>query len=75
MKYTQGTIVIKVSGGNKMTIDTIVDDAHYKCFWFDDKKLNQKIFREDEIVDMMEYRKILLREERHYKIKTIFDGT
>jgi uncharacterized protein YodC (DUF2158 family) len=76
MKYKEGSVVMKMSGGNKMTVDAIYisDDIYYKCFWFDDKKLHNQIFKESQIVSLNEYRNILKIEERNSKIKDIING-
>ncbi len=70
MRYKCGETVIKTTGGNKMTIfDTL--GSQYKCIWFDDFSGHEKIFEEEEIVSIGEYKKILISEEREDKINQI----
>ena len=70
MKYKSGDIVIKTSGGNKMTIFDKVNDS-YKCLWFVESSLNESVFKEDELVTLNEYKKILKTEERDDKINQL----
>ena len=42
MKFKSGDIVIKTTGGNKMTIFEKIENG-YKCFWFVDS-LNEEVF-------------------------------
>jgi len=44
----------------------------YKCFWFVDS-LNEEVFKEDEIVSLQEYKRILKTEEREDKINKILN--
>ncbi len=76
MKYKEGLVVIKITGGNKMTIDTtyITDGNYYICFWFDDEKLYKETFKESEIVSLSEYEKILKMEERNIKVRYLING-
>lgn len=77
MKYKIGNLVIKITGGNKMTINNIVKNGgiiYYECFWFDDKKLYKKVFIESEIVLLSDYIYILKGEERSDKINSILNG-
>ncbi len=46
MKYKTGDIVIKTTGGNKMTISDKIEDGVYKCLWFVENSLNESIFNE-----------------------------
>jgi len=74
MKYKSGDIVIKKTGGNKMTVvQEYKDNAeyHYKCYWFIESKLHEEIFKEEEIVDLIEYKRFLKIEEREDKINQI----
>lgn len=79
MKYKSGDVVIKKSGGNKMTITQEyknVDSYLYKCYWFVGSDLNEEVFREDEIITLEEYKRYLKIEERDDKINQLFkDGT
>ena len=70
MRFKCGDIVIKNTGGNKMTISDRVVDG-YKCLWFVENSLNEKIFKEDEIVTLNEYKRFLKTEEREDKINQI----
>ena len=70
MKFRNGEIVIKTTGGNKMTIYDKVEDG-YKCLWFVESRFNEKIFKEDEIVTLNEYKRFLKTEEREDKINQI----
>ena len=72
MKFKTGDIVIKTTGGNKMTIFDSYDNF-YKCIWFVDSKLNESEFREEEIVTLQEYKRILKTEEREDKINQILN--
>jgi len=72
MKFKTGDIVIKTTGGNKMTIDSFNGDL-YKCIWFLESQLYQFDFKEDEIVTIEEYKKLLKIEERDDKINQILN--
>lgn len=75
MNYKLGDIVIKKTGGNKMTIDSVDQSSNiYYCIWFDDKKLYQDSFNEQDITTIENYRKLLKIEERADKILTILSG-
>ena len=65
MRYKSGDVVIKTTGGNKMSIFGAVSDGVYKCIWCVDSKMNESLFKEDEIIPISEYRIV---EERQYKI-------
>ena len=34
MKYKSGDVVIKTTGGNKMTVFDKIGEGVYKCLWF-----------------------------------------
>ena len=68
MRHKPGDIVIKTSGGNKMTISD-EEGGYYKCVWVVESKFYESIFKEDEIITLNEYRMI---EERDDKIDQIF---
>jgi uncharacterized protein YodC (DUF2158 family) len=70
MKYKSGDIVIKTSGGNKMTIFDKVNDS-YKCLWFVESKMYKSVFKEEEIVTLNEYKRFLKTEEREDKINQL----
>jgi uncharacterized protein YodC (DUF2158 family) len=70
MKYKSGDLVIKTTGGNKMSVFSI-SDGIYKCIWCVGSKMNESLFNEDEIIPIEDY-KIL--EERQYKISQILDN-
>ena len=74
MKFKSGDIVIKKTGGNKMTIcQTYLNESitHYKCYWFIENKLFEELFQEDKLVTLDEYKSILKVEERDDKINQI----
>lgn len=70
MKYKSGDIVIKTTGGNKMTIFDKVND-NYKCLWFVESSMNESVFKEEEIVSLNEYKRFLKTEEREDKINQL----
>ena len=70
MKYKSGDIVIKTTGGNKMTIFDKVND-NYKCLWFVESSMNESVFKEEEIVTLNEYNRYLKKEEREDKINQL----
>jgi uncharacterized protein YodC (DUF2158 family) len=74
MRFKSGDIVIKKTGGNKMTISQIYLNEsiyHYKCYWFVENKLFEELFQEDQLVTLDEYKSILKVEERDDKINQI----
>ena len=71
MKYKNGDIVIKTTGGNKMTIFDRISDGVYKCLWFVESSCNESVFKEDEIVTLNEYKRFLKTEEREDKINQL----
>jgi uncharacterized protein YodC (DUF2158 family) len=74
MRFKSGDIVIKKTGGNKMTISQIYLNesiAHYKCYWFVENSLFEELFQEDQLVTLDEYKSILKVEERDDKINQI----
>lgn len=71
MKYKTGDIVIKTTGGNKMTIFDKVSEGVYKCLWFVESSCNESIFKEDEIVTIPEWKRLLKTEEREDKINQL----
>lgn len=70
MKFKAGDVVIKTTGGNKMTIFEKIKDT-YKCIWFVESSLNESEFREEEIVTLNEYKRFLKTEEREDKINQL----
>ena len=70
MKYKTGDIVIKKTGGNKMTISDKLSDK-YECIWFNDFRLYTELFYENDIVSLEEFNILLKIEERDDKIKKI----
>lgn len=70
MKFKTGEIVIKTTGGNKMTIFDRIGDV-YKCLWFVESQMNESDFKEHEIVSINEYRRLLKTEEREDKINQL----
>ena len=68
MKYKSGDMVIKTTGGNKMSVFDKIGDGLYKCIWCVGNKVNESIFREDEIIPISEYK---LVEEREDKINRL----
>ncbi len=71
MKFKPGDIVIKTTGGNRMTIFDKISDGVYKCLWFVESSYNESIFKEDEIVSIPEWHRLLKTEEREDKIKQL----
>ena len=71
MKYKSGDVVIKTTGGNKMTIFDKISDRVYKCLWFVENSMNESIFNEEELVTLNEYKMILKTEEREDKINQL----
>lgn len=71
MKYKTGDVVIKTTGGNKMTIFDKIEDGLYKCLWFVESSMNESVFKEEEIVTLNEYKRFLKREEREDKINQL----
>lgn len=69
MKFKIGDIVIKRSGGNKMTISDIVENC-CKCIWFVDSNLEEGLFNLDDIVTIKNYRIV---EERNEKINSLLE--
>ena len=65
MKFKPGDIVIKSTGGNKMTVYSV--NEKYECIWVTDK-VNQDTFDENELLPLDEYKKSLKVEERDDKI-------
>lgn len=74
MKFKCGEIVIKTTGGNKMTIFD-KSDTGYKCIWFDDNSGHEKDFKENEIVSITDYKRLLKTEEREDKINRILNNS
>ena len=70
MKYKSGDVVIKTTGGNKMTIFGNINDS-YKCLWFVESKMNESVFKEEEIVTLEEYKRYLKIEERDDKLSKL----
>jgi uncharacterized protein YodC (DUF2158 family) len=71
MKFKTGDLVIKTTGGNKMTISDRLSNGLYKCLWFVDTKLNESIFKEDDLVTLQEWKLLLKKEEREDKINQL----
>jgi uncharacterized protein YodC (DUF2158 family) len=71
MKYKSGDVVIKTTGGNKMTIFDKIEDGVYKCLWFVESSMNESVFKEEEIVSLNEYKRFLKTEEREDKINQL----
>jgi uncharacterized protein YodC (DUF2158 family) len=69
MKFKPGDIVIKSTGGNKMTVFNSVNEKH-ECIWVTDK-VNQDTFSDDELLTMDEYKKSLKSDERDDKINKL----
>ena len=73
MKYKSGDVVIKTTGGNKMTIFDKIEDGVYKCLWFVESSMNESFFKEEEIVTLSEYKRFLKTEEREDKINKLLN--
>ena len=71
MKYKSGDVVIKTTGGKKKTIFDKIEDGVYKCLWFVESKMNESVFKEEEIVTLNEYKRFLKTEEREDKINQL----
>jgi uncharacterized protein YodC (DUF2158 family) len=71
MKFKPGDVVIKTTGGNKMTISDKISDGIYKCLWFVESSLNESVFKEEEIVSIPEWKRLLKTEEREDKINQL----
>ena len=71
MKYKSGDVVIKTTGGNKMTVFDKIEDGVYRCLWFVESTMNESIFKEEEIVTLNEYKHLLMTEEREDKINQL----
>ena len=71
MKYKSGDVVIKTTGGNKMTIFDKIEDGVYKCLWVVESSMNESVFKEEEIVTLNEYKRYLKTEEREDKINQL----
>ena len=71
MKYKSGDVVIKTTGGNKMTVFDKIEDGVYKCLWFVESTMNESVFKEEEIVTLNEYKRFLKTEEREDKINQL----
>lgn len=71
MKFKPGDIVIKTTGGNKMTIFDKISDGVYKCLWFVESSCKESVFNEDEIVTIPEWKRLLKTEEREDKINQL----
>lgn len=71
MKFKPGDVVIKKTGGNKMTVDREYKndtEYHYKCYWFIENNLFEGVFIESDITTLDEYKRLLKIEERDDKI-------
>jgi uncharacterized protein YodC (DUF2158 family) len=71
MKFKPGDIVIKTTGGNRMTIFDKISDGVYKCLWFVESSYKESVFNEDEIVTIPEWKRLLKTEEREDKINQL----
>lgn len=70
MRFKIGDVVIKNTGGNKMTIEGFRDSLIY-CVWFVGSNLYRSSFDQRELVTIDEYRMILLMEERDDKLSKV----
>jgi len=86
MKFKVGDVVIKTTGGNKMTIQNclpVPKNSHlpdgnthkfiYECYWFIESSLKREIFFEKDIVTIEEYKRYLKIEERDDKLNKILN--
>jgi uncharacterized protein YodC (DUF2158 family) len=75
MKFKSGDVVIKTTGGNKMTIGQCYHSPTtgngYQCYWFIESSLHESDFVEDDIVSLQEYKRYLKIEEREDKINQL----
>jgi uncharacterized protein YodC (DUF2158 family) len=74
MRFKCGDVVIKNTGGNKMTIFENIDDNTYHCIWFVESSYNEAHFSSEEIVSIQDYKRILKTEEREDKINKILSS-
>ncbi len=72
MKFKTGEIVIKTTGGNKMTIFDKIGNV-YRCIWFVESEMSEYEFNEEEIVSLSEYKRLIKTEERDDKINQILN--
>ncbi len=70
--FKLGDLVIKKTGGNKMTISKIVDRL-IDCQWFVGSNLNNDTFSLSELIHIDEYYLYLKLEEREDKISKILN--
>ncbi len=71
MKFKPGDIVIKTTGGNKMTVFDKISDGVYKCLWFVESSCKESIFKEEEILTIPEWKRLLKTEKREDKINQL----
>jgi uncharacterized protein YodC (DUF2158 family) len=71
VKYNVGDVVIKTTGGNKMTVYEVLPENMYKCLWFVESSQFENVFKEEEIVTLQEWKRLLKTEEREDKINRI----
>lgn len=74
-RFKIGDIVIKKTGGDKMSIINQLDNSNYKCIWCDDKLVREQIFNEEDITFLNDYKNFLKIEEREDKINKIFKNS
>ena len=68
MKYKTGDIVIKTTGGNRMTVVECEAGDIYKCLWFVENSYHESKFQEHEILTITDWKRSLKNEEREDKI-------
>jgi uncharacterized protein YodC (DUF2158 family) len=74
MKFKPGDVVIKKTGGNKMTVINQYENEslyYYKCYWFVESELNEIVFKESDLITLEEYNLVLKSEERNDKLNKL----
>jgi len=71
MNFNCGDIVIKTTGGNKMTIASKVGPDMFKCLWFVENSLCEGVFHQKDLVTIPEWKRLLKTEEREDKINQL----
>lgn len=72
MKFKVGDVVIKPSGGNKMTILNYINNFKVTCLWYGES-FNTKEFIEEELILFSDYPRYLLVEKRDDIISKILN--
>ena len=70
MKFRQGDLVIKNTGGNKMRILDCGNDGVVKCVWATES-IHEGSFDENDLVFLSDYKSLILTEKRDDLINNI----